>query len=42
VLLVILFGHFDDPPTRGYPIWYQISLISRVQKLSRRSKEKHQ
>jgi len=38
-LLVVLYGHFDDPPARGFTIRYRVSLTGRVQKLSQRSQE---
>lgn len=41
-LLVILYGHFDNPPPKGFTIRYRVALIGRVQKLSQDSEEKPQ
>lgn len=34
VLLVVLYGHFDDPPPRGFTLQYRIDLDGGVRKLS--------
>ncbi len=41
-LLVVLYGHFDDPPSRGFTIRYQVGLMGSVKKLSQRGEEEPQ
>jgi hypothetical protein len=38
-LLVVLSGHTDEPPLRGFTLRYRVNLTGRVQKLSQRSEE---
>lgn len=38
-LLVVLFGHFDDPPLGGFTLRYRVDLMGRVHKLSQQSEE---
>lgn len=41
-LLVVLAGHSDEPPLRGFTLQYRINLKGRVQKLSQYSEENPQ
>lgn len=41
-LLVALWGHFDDPPARGFTILYRVNLAGGIQKLSQRNEEQPQ
>ncbi len=38
-LLVVLCGHSDEPPLRGFTLRYRVNLNGHVQKLSQRSEE---
>lgn len=38
-LIVVLFGHFDDPPLGGFTIRYRINLNGEVYKLSQKKSE---
>jgi hypothetical protein len=38
-LLVTLFGHFDEPPSRGFTLRYRVNLNGTVQRVSRSSEE---
>jgi hypothetical protein len=41
-LLVVLFGHFDEPPARGFTIQYRVDLNGSARKLSQHSVEEPQ
>lgn len=41
-LLVVLSGHTDEPPLRGFTLKYRVNLNGKVQKLSQRSEEEPQ
>jgi len=38
-LLIVLFGHFDDPPLGGFTLRYRVDLTGNVHKLSQQSEE---
>ena len=38
-LLVVLFGHFDEPPARGFSLQYRIGLDGSVHKISQSKRE---
>jgi len=38
-LTVVLFGHFDDPPFRGFTLRYRVGLNGDVHKLSQKQSE---
>ena len=38
-LLIVLFGHFDDPPLGGFTLRYRVDLAGKVHKLSQQSEE---
>jgi hypothetical protein len=38
-LIVVLFGHFDDPPLGGFTIRYRVNLNGEVHKLSQKKSE---
>jgi hypothetical protein len=39
-LLVVLYGHFDEPPLRGFTLQYRVALDGHVHKISQRAREK--
>lgn len=39
-LLVVLYGHFDEPPPRGFTLQYQVALDGKVHKISQLACEK--
>jgi len=39
-LLVVLYGHFDEPPPRGFTLQYRVALDGKVHKISQLSREK--
>jgi hypothetical protein len=41
-LVLVLSGHSDEPPLRGFTIRYRVDLNGRVRKLSQRSEEEAQ
>ena len=41
-LIVVLYGHFDEPPPRGFTLRYRVNLNGSVQKLSQHSEEEPQ
>jgi hypothetical protein len=41
-LTVVLYGHFDEPPPRGFTLRYRVNLNGKVRKLSQRSEEEPQ
>ena len=38
-LLVVLYGHFDEPPPRGFTLQYRITLDGHVHKISQLARE---
>jgi len=38
-LLVVLFGHFNDPPARGFTLRYRVDLNGKAQKISQKWSE---
>lgn len=38
-LLVVLYGHFDEPPPRGFSLQYRVDLDGSVHKISQRLRE---
>lgn len=40
-LLVVLSGHFDDPPFRGFTIKYRINVNGALRRLSQSQEEQH-
>ncbi len=40
-LIVVLFGHFDDPPLGGFTIRYRIGMNGEVHKLSQKMSEEN-
>jgi hypothetical protein len=41
-LLVVLYGHSDEPPPRGFTLRYRVNLNGNVRKLSQHSEEEPQ
>jgi hypothetical protein len=39
-LLVVLYGHFDEPPPRGFTLQYRVALDGKVHKISQLAREK--
>jgi hypothetical protein len=39
-LLVVLYGHFDEPPPRGFTLKYRVALNGRVRKISQVADER--
>ena|SRR5882672_1910207 len=39
-LLVVLYGHFDEPPLGGFTLQYRLTLDGHVQKISQLTREK--
>jgi hypothetical protein len=39
-LLVVLYGHFDEPPPRGFTLQYRVALDGNVHKISQLAREK--
>jgi hypothetical protein len=39
-LLVVLYGHFDEPPPRGFTFQYRVALDGKVRKISQLARER--